>query len=171
MTAKSNKNKLHSFASASMGDKVFYVFIGILLTFSFVVVLYPCIVVLSSSFSSGTAVSSGQVVLFPVGFNLDGYRTVFSNKNVISGFINSFIYTISGTALNILVTVICAYCLSRRDLPGRNGFMFLFTFTMLFSGGMIASYLLIRSLNMVNTRWVMIIPGAMSVYNMIIAKT
>lgn len=169
--AKDRPVRLDSFRAAPLGDKLFYIIIGLLLTVCLVLVLYPCIFVLSASFSSGVAVSSGKVVFLPVDISLDGYRAVFSNQNVISGFYNSVIYTAGGTVLNIVVTMICAYCMSRKDLPGRNQFMFLFTFTMLFGGGMIASYILIRSLGLVNNRWVMILPGAMSVYNMIIAKT
>lgn len=163
--------RLDSFRAAPFGDKGFYIVVGLLLTVCLVLVLYPCVFVLSASFSSGAAVSSGKVVLFPVEVSLDGYRAVFTNKNVITGFYNSMLYAAGGTVINLVVTMICAYCMSRRDLPGRNQFMFLFTFTMLFSGGMIANYILIRFLGLVNTRWVMVLPGAMSVYNMIIAKT
>ena len=165
------ESRLDSYRSAPAGDKCFYILLGFLLTFCFIVVLYPCIFVVSASFSSGQAVTSGQVILLPVNFSLDGYQMVLGNKNVISGFLNSFCYTVFGTALNLVVTMICAYCMSRKDLPGRDGIMFLFIFTMLFSGGMIASYLLTKALGMINTRWVMLLPGAMNVYNMIIART
>lgn len=171
MSKASQVSWLDRYGAASRSDKVFYWVVGLLLSVCLTVVLYPCLFVVSASFSSGVAVSSGRVILLPVEPGLDGYRAVFNNKQVLTGFANSFLYTSLGTVINLVVTMICAYCLSRHDLPGRNGLMFFFTFTMLFSGGMIASYILIRSLKMINTRWVMLLPGAMSVYNMIIART
>ena len=114
---------------------------------------------------------SGKVFLWPVSFNTEGYKIVFNTPNVWIGFRNSIIYTVAGTCLNIIMTMTTAYCLSRNDFPLRNLFMFFFSFTMFFSGGMIPSYLLIRRLGMINTRWALIIPGALGVYNMIIAKT
>ncbi|MFV0400785.1 MAG: carbohydrate ABC transporter permease [Oscillospiraceae bacterium] len=159
------------FSKCSANDKIFYVVILLILTVFFIVVLYPCIFVLSASFSSGKAVQAGKVLLLPVDFSLEGYRTVFNTSTVWLGFRNSLFYTVLGTCINIVVTVIAAYCLSRPDLPGKNGFMLLFTFTMFFSGGMIPSYILISKLKLINTPWALLLPGAMSVYNMIIART
>jgi len=153
------------------GDKIFYSVIFIFLTLFFLIVLYPVIFVVSASFSSGDAVQSGKVVLFPVNPSLTGYQTVLNTPTVWLGFRNSLFYTIVGTAINIIMTMTAAYCLSRSDVPGRNFIMLLFTFTMFFSGGLIPTYLLIRSLNMLNTPLALIIPGAIGVYNMIIAKT
>ena len=135
------------------------------------IVLYPCIFVLSASFSSGSAVQAGQVVFLPVRPSIEGYRTVFNTSTVWIGFRNSILYTVAATSLNIVMTMTTAYCLSRNDVPGRNFFMLLFTFTMFFSGGMIPTYILIRNLRMLNTPWAVIVPGAIGVYNMIIAKT
>jgi multiple sugar transport system permease protein/putative aldouronate transport system permease protein len=134
-------------------------------------VLYPCVFVISASFSSGQAVEAGKVVLFPVDLSIEGYRTVFNTPAVWTGFRNSIFYTVAATCLNIVMTMTTAYCLSRADVPGRNGVMLLFTITMFFGGGMIPSYMLIRNLGMLNTPWAIIIPGAIGVYNMIIAKT
>jgi multiple sugar transport system permease protein/putative aldouronate transport system permease protein len=156
---------------SSLSDKIFYIVIFIILTFFFLVVLYPCVFVLSASFSSGSAVQSGRVVLFPVDFSLQGYQTVFQTNTVWIGFRNSILYTLFGTLINIIMTMTAAYCLSRNDLPGRNGIMLIFTFTMFFNGGMIPTYMLIRNLGMLNTPWALIIPGAIGVYNMIIART
>jgi multiple sugar transport system permease protein/putative aldouronate transport system permease protein len=114
---------------------------------------------------------SGKVVLFPVGFNLTGYETVMNTITVWIGFRNSVLYTVVATCLNIVMTMTTAYCLSRTDVPGRNGIMLLFTFTMFFSGGMIPTYMLIMGLGMLNTPLAVIIPGAIGVYNMIIART
>lgn len=104
-------------------------------------------------------------------FSLDGYKAVLSNKDVGTGYLNTLAYTVIGTIVNISVTMICAYPLTRRELPFRGLIMFLFTFTMFFGGGLIASYLNISNLHMINTFWVMILPGAMSVYNMVLART
>ena len=153
------------------GDRVFYTLIFIFLTLFFMIVLYPCIFVISASFSSGAAVQSGRVVLWPVQTSVQGYLTVFNTSSVWIGFRNSLFYTVSATCLNIVMTLTTAYCLSRSDVPGRNFMMLLFTFTMFFSGGMIPAYMLIRNLRMLNTPWALIIPGAIGVYNMIIAKT
>jgi multiple sugar transport system permease protein/putative aldouronate transport system permease protein len=153
------------------GDRIFYTLIFIFLTLFFLIVLYPCIFVISASFSSGTAVQSGRVVLLPVDLSLEGYRTVFNTTTVWLGFRNSLFYTVIGTTINIIMTMTTAYCLSRSDVPGRNIFMLMFTFTMFFNGGMIPSYMLIRNLGMLNTPWALLIPGSIGVYNMIIAKT
>lgn len=163
--------KLGKWKNETLDDKIFYIVSFLILTIFFLLVLYPCIFVLSSSFSSGKAVQAGKVLLFPVDLSLAGYKMVFSNKSVWTGYANSIFYTVVGTAINLVLTMICAYCMSRRDLRGRDGFMLFFTFTMFFSGGMIPSYLLLNSLHMLNTRWALLLPGAMSVYNMIVART
>jgi multiple sugar transport system permease protein/putative aldouronate transport system permease protein len=106
-----------------------------------------------------------------VDLSLQGYQTVFQTNTVWIGFRNSILYTLFGTFINIIMTMTTAYCLSRSDMPGRNGIMLLFTFTMFFNGGMIPTYMLIRNMGMLNTPWALIIPGAIGVYNMIIART
>lgn len=163
--------KLKKFNNYSWNDKIFYVLITMFMTAFFIIVLYPCIFVISASFSSGSAVNTGKVVLFPVDFSLEGYKIVMNTKTVWIGFRNSLFYTIAGTAINIVMTVTAAYCLSRSDLPGRNFIMLLFTFTMFFNGGIITNYMLVRSLNMLNTVWALLIPGAISAYNLILCKT
>ena len=152
-------------------DKILY-FVVYLILFLFVLcVLYPVIFIISASFSDGQEVQLGHVYLLPVKPTLAGYRAVFSHRNVLVGFRNTFFYTFAGTAINVLVTILCAYPLSRRDMPFRGFFMFLFVFTMFFGGGLIPTYLLVNNLHMVNTVWSLLIPGAMSVYNMIITRT
>lgn len=150
---------------------MFYVIIGCILSIFFLLVLYPCIFVLAASFSSGDAVQAGKVFLWPVDFSLEGFKTVFRTKTVWVGFRNSFVYMGVGTLINIVMTMTAAYCLSRPDVPGTNGIMLLFTFTMFFNGGMIPSYLLVQKLGMLNTMWSLLIPGAISVYNLIVART
>lgn len=155
----------------SRGDRVFSAANYLVLSLILISVLYPMIYIVSSSFSSSLAVISGRVWLWPVEFGLKGYTAVFKNSQVMTGYLNSFIYMILGTAINLVMTILAAYPLSRRDFYGRNLFMGLFTFTMLFGGGLIATYLLIRDLNLLNTRWVMVLPNALGVWNMIVART
>lgn len=152
-------------------DLIFYILTGILITGFFLLVLYPIIFVIAASFSSGDAVSAGKVFLWPVDFCLDGYRTVFNNSSVITGFRNSVFYMAVGTAINVVLTMCAAYALTRTDLPGINKIMFLFTFTMFFSGGMIPNYILVRNLHIMNTMWALVLPGAINAYNLIIART
>lgn len=155
----------------SVKDKVFYGFNYTYLTFAWIIVLYPLLNVISNSFSDSSFVGAGMVYLFPRGINLDGYKAIAGNRLLWIGYKNTLIYTIAGTSINIVITILCAYPLSIKKLPLRNLFTFILTFTMLFGGGLIPTYLLIKSLGMINTRWAMIIPGAMGVYNVIIART
>jgi len=153
------------------GDGLFYICITVILTIVFLLVLYPCIFVLSASFSSGDAVQAGKVYLWPVNPSLAGYKAVFGNKDIWSGFFNSLFYTVVGTTINLIITMLCAYPMSRKDLRGRSGFMLYFAFTMFFGGGLIPTYLTIQQLGLLNTRWVRLLPGALSVYNMIVARS
>lgn len=152
-------------------DVVYYWVTGVLLVLLSLTILYPLIYIVSSSFSSAHAIITGRVVLFPVEFSVDGYRSVLTYNGIVRSYLNSFIYTLVGTSINVVLTMLAAYPLSRPNLPYRTGVMFFFSFTMLFSGGMIPSYLLLKQLHMLNTFWAMIIPGALSVYNMIITRT
>lgn len=152
-------------------DQILEIVLKVVLTLLGVVCAYPLIYILSSSFSSTEAVMSGKVWLFPVEFNLDGYRAVWKNESVWIGYRNTLFYMVSGTLLNLVMTFLAAYPLSRSDMPGQGPIMMLFTFTMIFGGGMIPGYILIKNLGMLNTVWSMIIPGAISVTNMIIART
>lgn len=164
-TKKSSKIKY------ALDDKLYFFFVYVFLGLITLIVLYPLVYILSSSFSSGHAITTGKVILFPVEFSLEGYKAVFSYKDVLTGYKNTLIYTILGTFINISMTMITAYPLARRDLRFKGFFMVLFTFTMLFSGGMIPNYILLKDLKMIDTLSVMVVPGAISVYNMIIART
>ena len=152
-------------------DRLFYTLDFILLTLIFIVVVYPLIYIVSSSFSDKLAVMTGSIVLWPVRPSVEGYLAVFAFDDVWIGYYNTLFYTIFGTALNVVMTMLIAYPLSRRDFIGRNLIMFAFTFTLFFNGGLIPTYLLIRSLGLIDTRAVMIIPGAIVVFNMIITRT
>lgn len=159
------------FKNYSACDKAFLFVVILVLTLFFITVLYPCIFVVSASFSSGTAVQSGRVVLFPVDPTLEGYKTVLNTPTVWVGYRNSIFYTVVGTLINLALTMTAAYCLSRKDLPGCNFIMLAFTFTMFFSGGIIPMYIQVRNLKLLNTMWSLILPGAISVYNLIVART
>lgn len=155
----------------STRDKLFYALINVLVFLASIIVLYPLIYILSSSFSSPAAVSAGKVVLFPVDWSLRGYQAVFEYQPIYSGYANTIFYTVAGTLINISLTMCAAYALSRKTLPGRGFFTFLFTFTMLFSGGLIPNYILMKQIGIINTRWAMLLPGAISVHNLIVTRT
>lgn len=152
-------------------DKVFYVITALAVGFFMLIVLLPLINIVASSFSSPAAVSAGRVLLWPVDFSLEGYVAVFETRMIGQAYLNTFFYTVAGTFINIAMTMLAAYPLARGGLPLRGGIMFLFTFTMMFSGGTIPNYMLMMNLKLINSRWVMLLPGAISVYNMIIART
>ncbi|WP_028611491.1 carbohydrate ABC transporter permease [Paenibacillus harenae] len=152
-------------------DKTFYFFNDLLLLIALLIVLYPLIYIFSASFSDRLSVISGDVFLWPVHFSLEGYQAVFKDPRVLTGYGNTIFYTIAGTILNVILTILAAYPLSRRTMVGRNIIMYLFAFTMLFNGGLIPNYLLIKDLGMIDTRWAMLLPGALSVWNVIIART
>ncbi|NLG97637.1 MAG: carbohydrate ABC transporter permease [Chloroflexi bacterium] len=137
----------------------------------FIAVLYPLIYIVSASFSDPIAVSAGKVILWPVNFTLKGYQRIFEYSRIWSGYMNSIFYAVVGTLVNVTMTILAAYPLSRKDLFGRKVIMFLFVFSMMFSGGLIPFYLVVHNLGMYNTRWAMIIPTALSVWNMIITIT
>lgn len=152
-------------------DKVFTVICMVILTLFFVTTLYPIIYVLSASFSSGKAVGSGKVVLWPMDLSLEGYASVFKNRNILTAYGNTILYTAVGAFINIVMAMAAAYPLARRDLPGRNWMMFVFTFTMYFGGGLIPSYMLVRELGLIDSIWALVLPGAVPVYSMILART
>lgn len=152
-------------------DRVFSILIVVLSLFSFLVILVPLLHVISCSLSSGQAVQSGQVGIFPVEFTTTSYQMVFDYKDVWIGYRNTLLYTVVGTALNILFTILMAYPLSRKDLKGCGLIMKLMVFTMMFSGGLIPNYLLVKDLHLLNTAWSLWLPGLISVYNVIVMRT
>ena len=163
------QNRTHIRLSAN--DRVFYTVVYAIILLLSLTLLYPIIYVISASFSSPHAVSTGKVVFLPVEASIEGYKRVFSYSKVWTGYRNTLFYTVAGTAINVAVTLLCAYPLARRGLPHKGIIMFLFTFTMIFSGGMIPTYLLVSNLRLINTVWAMLLPGAMGVYQMIVTRT
>ena len=155
----------------SKGDRAFTIVNFIFLALIFIVTLYPMLYVLSASFSDPNAVSSGKMVLLPISPSLQAYQYILQYQDIWTGYGNTIFYTIVGTLINLAVTLPCAYALSRRDFKPRNVLMILFVITMYFQGGLIPSYLNMRSLHLVNTRWALLILGAVSVYNLIVART
>lgn len=156
---------------SSGGDRAFNAVNYVLLTLFLLVILYPLIFIVSSSLSDPGAVTSGRVWLWPVDPTLVAYARIFRDPALINGFLNSVFYTVVGTALNVVLTILAAYPLSRRDLPGRGIILFLFLFTTLFSGGLIPTYIVVSELGLINTRWAMILPPALAVWNLIITRT
>ena len=161
----------NAFHRRSAGDIWFSVFNYTVLGILFFIVAYPLYFVVIASFSDPTAVAMGNVKFLPVKPTLVGYQEILKNNEIWLGYKNSLFYTVVGTSLNIFLTMTAAYVLTRSDMPGRNLFMFLFTFTMFFSGGLIPTYLTAKDLNLLNTRWILLLLGAVNIQNLIIART
>lgn len=155
----------------SRGDKTFHTVNSIVMVLICVIIIYPLYYIVIASISDPTSIAGGNLLLYPPKLYFEGYQTAFSYEPLITGYRNSIIYTVLGTLINLVLTIPGAYALSRKDMVGRNQLMFLFTFTMFFGGGMIPTYMLLKNLGMMNTIWVMIIPGGVSVYNLIVVRT
>jgi putative aldouronate transport system permease protein len=155
----------------SKTDKVFLIINYVFLSLALIVVLYPVLYIISASISDPKSVSSGEMWLFPKGFNLNGYKLVLDNPKIWTGYGNTILYTVLGTLLNLVVTIPASYALSRSDFVGRKFFMLMFLVTMFFSGGLIPSYLLVKNLGLVNSMWALLLPVSASVWNIIVART
>lgn len=156
---------------STKGDRLFEIIITIFGLFLLFSILYPLIFVLAASFSDPDLVLRGDVKLWPKGFTVEPYKMVFENDEIWLGYRNTLFYTIVGTFINIVLTVLAAYPLSRKDMPCRRLFTLIIIFTMYFNGGLIPTYLLVRDLRMYNTVWAILIPGAITTYNLLVAKT
>lgn len=152
-------------------DVIFDTVIFIILTLILFVVAYPLYWVIISSFSDPTAVSAGKVLLRPMGFTLKGYAEVFKNSQVMRGFFNSIVITFVGVCVNLAVTLPTAYALSRDNFSGKKPITVFYMITMFFGGGMIPTYLVVKNMQLLNTIWALVLPGCLSVYNMIVART
>ena len=155
----------------SKEDAVFNGVVMTVVTFLFLLVLFPLLHIVAASFSSANALYAGKVVLLPYDVSLGGYDLVFKNAEFWRSYGNTILYTAVGTLTDVFVIMICAYPLSRRELPGRNIIMGLLVFTMYFSGGMIPSFLVVRDMGLMDSMWALILPGCLSVYQMIVART
>lgn len=152
-------------------DRVFLCINYTLLVLAFIVTLYPIIFVFSASISDPHAVASGKMILWPMGITFQGYEELMKYKDIWVGYANSIFYTGLGTVLNLLATIPAAYALSRKDLKGRGIIMGLFIFTMYFSGGLIPTYLNMKSFHLLDTRAIMLLSGLVSTYNLIVSRT
>lgn len=148
-------------------DVVLYLICAILL----ILILYPLWFIVIASFSDPSAAAGGHVWFVPVGFTLDGYEELLNQPNVWVGYRNTILYTVTGTLFGLAVNIPAAYALSRKDLWGRKALMGLFVFTMFFSGGLIPIFLTVQELGLYNSFWVMVVPFAVSAYNVIVART
>ena len=154
-----------------LSDKVWNLIFTFIITGVFIAVLYPVIFVISSSFSDGQAIASGRVLLWPVDFSLIGYELVLSHKGIWSGYLNTIYYAFFGTALNLVMTTLIAYPFSRRDLQGRNFYIWLFMFPTFVGGNIISNYILVSRLHLTDTRLWMILCGAYTMHNVILLRT
>jgi putative aldouronate transport system permease protein len=156
---------------ASRGEQIFYGINYVILSLVGLACLYPFLYIIATSFSSSRAVSSGEVFLWPVEFNLEAYKQLLLDGQIFNSMKNTVILTVAGTALCMLCTVLCAYSLSKKRLRGRGAIMGLIVFTMMFSGGMIPNFLLIRNLHLMDSYWALWLSGLQSTYNMIVLRT
>lgn len=162
-----NKNRVKSTGS----DRVFNIIIYIISFFVLLIVLYPMYFIVISSFSEPSSVTTGKVWLLPVGFTLDGYKALLEHESLWTGYFNTIVYTLLGTGFGLAVNVMAAYALSRKDLVFRGPLMVFFIIPMFFSGGLIPTFLTVKDFGLYNNFWVMIIPFAVSTYNVIVART
>lgn len=156
---------------SSQEDRVFSFVAYTLATFALLITLYPLVYCVSASFSDPMEVVKGNVLLFPKKATLIAYQAVAKNKSMFTGYINTIIYTLIGTTLNLVMTIVMAYPLSKRDFRGRNAITVLFTITMFFSGGMVPNFLLIRNLGLYDSIWSLLLPGCVSAWNLVIMRT
>lgn len=161
------KNKIHQ----STGERIYTLVVYTLLVVFCLLIIIPLLHIISGSFSDPMSLLQGKVGLLPKGFTLDMYKKVFQDSEIWTGYRNTIVYTVVGTLISVVLTACGAYPLSRKDFFGRNVFMMLFAFTMFFSGGMIPTYLLVKSLGMLNSMWALVLPSAVSTYNLIIMRT
>ncbi|KQO18693.1 carbohydrate ABC transporter permease [Paenibacillus sp. Leaf72] len=162
-----NRNRIKD----PLGDRVFMGINYLFLVLVLIVVAYPLLYIVSSSFSSSRAVTAGQIWLLPVDFNIKAYVSIFKSTQLMMGFYNTIIYTVVGTAINVILTVMLAYPLSRRTFYGRGAIIIFMMITMFFDGGLIPTYLLMKDLHLLDTRWAMWLPGALAVFQVIVART
>ena len=165
-------NKANKNSRLTKGDIIFEIVNCVFLGIISAIILYPLVYVVSASISDPMSVTAGKMILWPVDMTLENYGEVFKNDNIMRGYRNSLIIMFGGTSLNIVMTVLAAFPMTRKDLWGRNVIMKLMTFCMFFGGGLIPTYLMVgKTLGLMNNWLALILPGAISVYNMIIMRT
>ena len=154
-----------------VSDKIFRAVALVILALIMITIIYPVWFVLVASFTNPLEIYQSAFLFCPQDFNFESYKLVFRDQDFITGFINSIFYTVVGTAINVVMNICGAYPLSKRNFKGKSFFTIMFTFTMFFSGGLIPTYLVVDGLGMRNTVWAILIPSAVSMYNIIIMRT
>lgn len=167
MTSERRNNKIKD----SLRERLFHLFVVVFVFLAALTCLYPILNIAAISFSDNNAILSGKVGLIPVGFQTSAYQAVFTDSSMIRSLCFTVILTVSSAAFSVLMTMLAAYPLSKKRLFGRNVFLPVIMFTMYFTGGMIPTYLVVKQLNLIDTVWALLLPGAISTYNMIIMKT
>lgn len=157
--------------ASKLSDRGFNRASVLVLSLGIVAVIYPIYFIVIASVSDPNAVYNGDVWLLPSGFTLEGYERIFSDATIIRGFANSVLYTGLATTVSVVLIISGGYALSRRDLPGRRTITFLLVITLFFDGGMIPRYLIVQQLGLLDTIWAMILPGAVGVWNLLIARS
>lgn len=157
-------------ARMSRGDRIFGLVNAALLWIVSIIMLYPLLYVVACSFSDPLSVVQSKITLLPQGATLAAYERVFRNEMIMSGYKNTLVYTLLGTAINVVITLMTAYPLSRPDLVGKKAVNSMIAFTMLFSGGMVPTFLVVKDLGLMDSVWAIVLPGAMSAWNMFIVK-
>ncbi len=152
-------------------DRLYDIVILILISLLLLIILYPLWFVIIASVSNSSEVMKGNVIFWPKEFSFEAYEKVLQDPKIVTGYCNTIFYTVAGTLLNLVGTIAIAYPLSRRDFVGRKVISIVLTFTMFFNGGLIPTYLVYKEINLINTPWVMIIPGMVNVYNMIVMRS
>ena len=155
----------------SVSDRIYMGVIYVMLVLAMLLVLVPLLFILASSFSSAEAISAGRVLFWPVGFSVEGYKMILETSSVWRSFLMSLFYMVAGTLISLVLTILLAYPLTRKDFKANSFITVLMIITMFFSGGMIPSYLLIDRLNMLDTVWAILLPTALSAYNVVLVRT
>lgn len=163
--------KKKSLKNMSMSNRVFYIFNAIFWIVVMFIVLYPLYLVCISSISDPDAILAGEVIWRPVNISFVGYEAVFRNTEIWVSYVNSLLYTVAGVCLSIVVTLSGAYAVSRQNMAGKGAINLFFVITMFFNGGMIPTFLVMRDIGLYNTRWVLILMGCVSVWNLMVART
>jgi len=153
------------------GDKVFLAINYIFIFFIICATVYPFVYITSASISDTGPLGRGEIWLLPKGFNLDAYKLVLADPKIWAGYYNTIWYVVVGTSINLFMTTLTAYPLSRKKFAARNTIMMFIAFTMFFSGGLVPSYLLVKELGLMNSRWALVIPAAISTWNLILMRT
>jgi putative aldouronate transport system permease protein len=152
-------------------DKLFLLVLHVVLVFGLVLIIYPLYFTVIASFSDPQAIYQGRVVLVPVDFTLEGYQRLMMDPAIPRGYLNTIIITAGGTVISVFLTITAAFALANPHLKYKGFFIGFFAFTMFFNGGMIPTYLLVRSLGMVDTFWSLILPGAVGAWNLFLVRT